>query len=112
MISKLLFCFFFTVPKCFASIPSVEEASSLVKFGPGTLSQCENFRESTAKSSDGATVNVIESNHPYSDDEHCVQVVGDENCSKIKFQITHFAVEDEDPEDDYRHGDGITHCEF
>jgi len=61
MISKLLFCFIFTVPKCLASIPSVEEASSLVKFGPGTLSQCENFRESTARNSDGATVNVIES---------------------------------------------------
>ena len=50
---------------CFTSdseVPSVEKASSLVKFGPGTLSQCGTFRESTEENSDGATVNVIESN--------------------------------------------------
>ncbi|CAG5084579.1 Oidioi.mRNA.OKI2018_I69.PAR.g10681.t1.cds [Oikopleura dioica] len=70
------------------------------------------FRQSFSTNDDGTRVYVIESSHPYSNDEHCVQVVGDENCSKIKFQITEFAIEDEDPGDDYRHGDGISHCEF
>jgi len=60
MISKLFLFFIFA--ECFASLPSVEEASSLVKFGPDTLSQCQTFRESTEENSDGTTVNVIESN--------------------------------------------------
>ena len=108
---KIIFLLIFN-RECYGAIPTVEEASSMVKFGPGSLTQCQNFKESHETYVDGTRVNVIESSHPYENDENCVQVVGDENCSKIKFQITHFAVEDEDPEDDYRHGDGISHCEF